>query len=116
RAEAVFEQRVGVGAPQHRAATRTFPLSMLLFEVPRFELDTTPAEILRGDPAQRCESRDAEARQDLRRYFVEEPRPAAEPAGRLVIEFALRAKQLRFSSPHALDDGQRYAVQDIPNG
>src|SRR5215213_7327919 len=92
--QAIFIEGVSVSAAQQRATTRAFPLSVLLLEVPWFELSAAPAEIFRGNPAQGCKSRDAEPRENQRRNLIKQSCPATEAPSRFVIEFTVGLEQM----------------------
>src|SRR5436190_13373779 len=87
RAEPAFIQSKGIGAPEQGATSRPLPLPIFLLKVPRLELGTTPAKMLRSNTPQAGERRHPQTRKDLWRNFVEEPGPAPKRAGDCIIEF-----------------------------
>src|ERR1051326_5636789 len=96
-AQRIFIQRVGIGAFQHQPAAGAFPFAVLLLQVPRLQLRTTPPEIPGRDATQRGESRHAETRKNLWRDLVKTPCPTSERTGGCVIQLAIVPEQLRFS-------------------
>src|ERR1044071_1222837 len=81
RAKAGFIESERISASQQRATSGSFPFPVFLFQFPRLQLRAAPAEIFGSDAMQRRERRDSKARQDIRRYIIEESRPATERSG-----------------------------------
>src|SRR5258706_13637711 len=109
-------EREGVSALQQRAATRPFPFSVFLFQLPRLELRAAPAEGFRRDTMECGKSRDAEARKNVGRNFIEQSSPTAKGAGGSIIHRAGFGEKLRLRRPDFFQNSLRNTIEHFPDG